>query len=59
MANATRSTLGSVVHRAGISGSGRRRAAAMHVAGRAFYRVANGVRLTDRVPPCYPSGWPG
>jgi putative RNA 2'-phosphotransferase len=35
-------------------------AAAMHAAGRAFYRAANGVWLTDHVPPpCYLSGWPG
>ena len=35
-------------------------AAAMHAAGRAFYRAANGVWLTDHVPPpCYLAGWPG
>ena len=35
-------------------------ATAMHAAGRAFYQAANGVWLTDRVPPpCCLSGWPG
>ena len=34
-------------------------AAAMHAAGHAFSQAANGVRLTDHVPPGYPSGWPG
>ena len=35
------------------------RAAAMHAAGHAFYQAANGVWLTDHVPPGYLSGWPG
>jgi hypothetical protein len=34
-------------------------AAAMHVAGHAFYQAANGVWLTDHVPPGDLSGWPG
>ena len=34
-------------------------AAAMHAAGHAFYQAANGVWLTDHVPPGYLSGWPG
>ena len=34
-------------------------AAAMHAAGHAFYQTANGVWLTDHVPPGYLSGWPG
>jgi putative RNA 2'-phosphotransferase len=34
-------------------------AAAMHAVGHAFYQAANGVRLTDHVPPGYLSGWPG
>jgi putative RNA 2'-phosphotransferase len=29
------------------------------VAGHAFYQAANGVSLTDHVPPGYLSGWPG
>src|SRR6266508_4245079 len=33
-------------------------AAAMHAAGHAFYQAANGVWLTDHVPPGYLSGWP-
>jgi putative RNA 2'-phosphotransferase len=28
-------------------------------AGHAFYQAANGVWLTDHVPPGYLSGWPG
>jgi RNA:NAD 2'-phosphotransferase (TPT1/KptA family) len=31
----------------------------MHVAGHAFYQDANGVWLTDHVPPGDLSGWPG
>ena len=34
-------------------------AAAMHAAGHAFYQAANGVWLTDHVPPGDLSGWPG
>jgi hypothetical protein len=34
-------------------------AAAMHAAGHAFDQAANGVWLTDHVPPGYLSGWPG
>jgi putative RNA 2'-phosphotransferase len=34
-------------------------AAAMHAAGHTFYQAANGVWLTDHVPPGYLSGWPG
>lgn len=34
-------------------------AAAMHAAGHAFYQAANGVWLTDHVPPGWLSGWPG
>ena len=34
-------------------------AAAMHAAGHAFYQAANGIWLTDHVPPGYLSGWPG
>jgi len=34
-------------------------AAAMHAAGHAFRQGANGVWLTDHVPPGYLSGWPG
>ena len=34
-------------------------AAAMHVAGHAVYQAANGVWLTDHVPPGDLSGWPG
>ena len=34
-------------------------AAAMHAAGHDFYQAANGVWLTDHVPPGYLSGWPG
>ena len=33
-------------------------ATAMHAAGHAFYQTANGVWLTDHVPPGYLSGWP-
>jgi RNA:NAD 2'-phosphotransferase (TPT1/KptA family) len=34
-------------------------AAARHKAGHAFYQAANGVWLTDHVPPGDLSGWPG
>ena len=34
-------------------------AAAMHVAGHAFYQAANGVWLTEHLPPDYLSGLPG
>jgi RNA:NAD 2'-phosphotransferase (TPT1/KptA family) len=34
-------------------------AAAMHAAGHDFYQAANGVWLTDHVPPGDLSGWPG
>ncbi len=34
-------------------------AADMHAAGHAIYQAANGVWLTDHVPPGYLSGWPG
>ena len=34
-------------------------AAAMHAVGHAFYQAANGVWLTDHVPPGDLSGWPG
>ena len=34
-------------------------AAAMHAAGHTFYQAANGVWLTDHVPPGDLSGWPG
>jgi putative RNA 2'-phosphotransferase len=34
-------------------------AAAMHAGGHTFYQAANGVWLTDHVPPGYVSGWPG
>ena len=34
-------------------------AAAMHATARAFYQAANGVWVTDHVPPGYPPGWPG
>jgi putative RNA 2'-phosphotransferase len=34
-------------------------AAAMHAAGHAFYQAANGVWLTDHLPPGALSGWPG
>jgi hypothetical protein len=34
-------------------------AAAMYAAGHAFYQAANGVWLTDHVPPGDLSGWPG
>jgi putative RNA 2'-phosphotransferase len=34
-------------------------AAAMHAAGHAFYQAANGVWLTDHVPPGDLSDWPG
>jgi putative RNA 2'-phosphotransferase len=34
-------------------------AAAKHVAGHAFSQAANGVWLTDHVPPGYLAGWPG
>ena len=34
-------------------------AVAMHAAGHAFYQAANGVWLTDHVPPGDLSGWPG
>jgi hypothetical protein len=34
-------------------------AAAIHAAGHAFYQAANGVWLTDHVPPGDLSGWPG
>jgi DNA-directed RNA polymerase specialized sigma24 family protein len=34
-------------------------AAAMHAASHAFYQAANGVWLTDHVPPGYLSGCPG
>ena len=34
-------------------------AAVMHAAGHAFYQAANGVWLTDHVPPGDLSGWPG
>ena len=33
-------------------------AAAIHAAGHAFYQAANGIWLTDHVPPGYLSGWP-
>src|SRR2546426_9733649 len=33
-------------------------AAAMHAASLAFYQAANGIWLTDHVPPGYLSGWP-
>jgi hypothetical protein len=33
-------------------------AAAMHAGGHAFYQAANGVWLTDHVPPGDLSGWP-
>jgi putative RNA 2'-phosphotransferase len=34
-------------------------AAAIHAVGHAFYQAANGLWLTDRLPPGYLSGWPG
>jgi putative RNA 2'-phosphotransferase len=34
-------------------------AAVMHAAAHTFYQAANGVWLTDYVPPGYLSGWPG
>jgi putative RNA 2'-phosphotransferase len=33
--------------------------ACLHAASHTFYQAANGVWLTDHVPPGYLSGWPG
>jgi RNA:NAD 2'-phosphotransferase (TPT1/KptA family) len=44
--------------RAGLGVRWRLDAAAMHAAGHAVYQAANGVWLTDHVPPGYLSGWP-